>query len=71
MADIHDLHEATVLTDDMLRNLEAAGDKAEDAGDMLGVIVALGFDAVALAVREASVRADYVARDEGKRRGHG
>jgi hypothetical protein len=73
MADIHDMHGAIRETDHAIGNTQAASGKLEDgAGEgMIGVAVANGLEAVALAIRELGVRMDYVLRDEMRRQARG
>jgi hypothetical protein len=63
MADFNDMVVAIRETDIALENLQSGAGKAEDAGAYAALVTGLGLEAVALAIREASIRADYVQRD--------
>lgn len=77
MADIHDYMEAARSTDEALRVADVFHGQLED-GDRVGgrehageravaEAILLAGRSIALAIREAAVRADYVTRDMGRR----
>lgn len=69
MADVHDYLDAARATDAALDALHSygalieGGTVSDDTNLDVAMAVLLGSRAVALALREAAVRADYVARD--------
>lgn len=69
MADVHDYLEASRATDEALRQLAHSaqllgeGLSSDDSNLDVANAVLLAGQAVALAIREAATRADYVARD--------
>lgn len=69
MADVHDYLDAARATDRALgavhdyRALLEGGTASDDTTLDVAVSLLLGLTAVTLAIREAAVRADYIARD--------
>lgn len=69
MADIHDYMSAARETDEAIRALDGFEARVDDLSGAaeIAAAVCLAGRAIALAVREAATRFDYVTRDEGRR----
>jgi hypothetical protein len=67
MADIQDYLAAARETDESLQTLggfqKQAWEMGEPAADLIATAICLTGRSIALAIREASVRADYISRD--------
>lgn len=61
MADIQDYMAAARETDTALSDCGLVAERAEAAGDAFALAMACAGRAIALAIREASTRADYLA----------